>query len=264
MKFIRVNDKQVDVVVESEEYIDIFTYRDFTDYFKKEEDDDDWLYLDNGKGWRIEELVRMDKKTGVNYLLQTDPCLCNFDGHSGYCIFFIKDDSEYHRCISKSFNDKQDFIGYVTQDACSVKTNSKVAKELLEKYNTKYSAAYYYDKYSEREDTSIKSICVDFLEREDMFCACVDKRFRFDCYIRRSRKDFEGTNELLRDFFDFSRRYYMFGRKGEEPRLLEVVGENKQAFNVKTCSETKDGIADVRCLKPNKYKKVNNVQKWAI
>ena len=280
MKIVRINDKEINVIVESDKYIDIYTYRDYTDVFKREADDPDLIWLDNGKGWRIIELNRLDRETGEIYEVSANPHLTNFDGFYDYSIKLKKDDSVYTRTLSMNFRDEFDYFGYVNQDLCGMVKTVPLTEEIKKQFNisegtTLWSSGsdkinvknntYKISKYMDQMNLDDDPIFESMQEMMNYYYKLEERKKTvgiLDDYISNPEYDFVNTNSLFRAFRDFSRKYYVFGRKGEEPRLLEIIGQNEQTFNIQHCTPISD--ARVKCLKPNKYKKVDDIQRWSI
>ena len=80
MKIVRVDDKNLDIIVESEEYIDIYSCHDYTEEGKNKN-----LDLDVVK-WKINGLERFDKVTENKFYIHAEPRLNNFVGYYDYHI----------------------------------------------------------------------------------------------------------------------------------------------------------------------------------
>lgn len=229
MKVIQLDEENLDIIVESDRYIDIYSYHNYEHYFDELGADGDWLYLDNGKGWRINKLNRLDLQTGTNYELYADPDKCNFDGHTLYQIIYKYQNNKYRRSIYISHNDKNDFIGNCRED--------------VRYTNDKYSGGYriYLDKYSDEDER---------------------REARINNYIYDEELDFENTNSILQAFYEFSKSVYVFGKKEEEPRIVKLIGENNVIYEVTTATYEED--AKIKTKNKNKYERIKNIQKWSI
>ena len=229
MKVIQLDEENLDIIVESDRYIDIYSYHNYEHHFDKLGADGDWLYLDNGKGWRINKLNRLDLQTGIEYELSAEPEICNFDGHNSYQIIYKYQNNKYFRVITISHNDKNDFIGNCRED--------------VRYTNDKYSGGYriYLDKYSDEDER---------------------REARLNNYIYDEELDFENTNLVLQAFYEFSKSVYVFGKKGEEPRIVKLIGENKAIYEVTNATNSTD--AKIKTKNKNKYERIKNIQKWSI
>ena len=229
MKVIQLDEENLDIIVESDRYIDIYSYHNYEHYFDKLGADGDWLYLDNGKGWRINKLNRLDLQTGTNYELYAEPRICNFDGHQSYEIIYKHEGNQYRRLICFSFNDRKDFIGNCWEDDRFT--------------NGKYSGGFgiYLDKYSDEDER---------------------REARINNYIYDEELDFENTNSILQAFYEFSKSVYVFGKKEEEPRIVKLIGENKAIYEVTSATYEED--AKIKTKNKNKYERIKNIQKWSI
>ena len=258
MKLIRTDDKKLELIEESDKYIDIYTYRDYRSYYNCLGGEDNWLYTDNGKGWRLNGLLRIDKETKIEYEIESDPWLCSFDGFNEFSIKYTDGENTYYRILVICHKDKQDYMGYLTQDIRNKNYTEMFDNGDIKKYRYRKiddECGSFYVTY-EKKDGYVKITETDDpVSYEGLDPRTVE-------YIYDDTNDFADTNRILRDFYEFSRKYYVFGRKGEEPRVVEVIGENNQTIMLKRASFEYD--AKIRCEKPNKYKLVKDIKRWSI
>ena len=229
MKVVQLDDENLDIIVESDRYIDIYSYHNYEHYFDSMNDGEGCLYLDNGKGWRINRLNRLDLQTGIEYELYAEPEICNFDGHRAYQIIYKHQNNKYYRIIEIKHNNRNDFIGNCQEDVRFI--------------NDKYSGGYriFLDEYSDEEERKMARIN-NYLYDEDL--------------------DFENTNSILQAFYEFSKSVYVFGKKEEEPRIVKLIGENKTIYEVTSATNHTD--AKIKTKNKNKYERIKDIQKWSI
>jgi len=113
MKIIKINDYEIDIIEENEKYIDIYTFEEICHndcaYLKH----GSWKFIDEGKGWRLSKLCRMDKTTKQTYELTCTPDSNSYNNYLDADIIFINNNIKYHRFININ---RENFIDYVRQD----------------------------------------------------------------------------------------------------------------------------------------------------
>lgn len=238
MKAVKVGKYQLDIIIENERYIDIYTYYDFSE--------DNILTLDNGKGWRLNELSRYDRKTGVEYNVSAEPNRSRIlGGFVDFEINYQKNNVKYKRLIV--INDF-DGIQYVTQDIINYKESLLLTDEVRKKYNIRNDISLF---YNGNKSILVKDGIVsigDSIRNYNLN----NKNYKLDDYIFNSKYDFDNTNSIIMDFYNFSKKIYVFGREGEEPRILKIIGENNENYDV---IRRDNGIKKIVCTNPNKYVK---------
>lgn len=224
-KVVRVSDDQFDVIIENDDYIDIYTFGEYHSYWDKCIIHPN-VYVANGRGWRIQGLDRTDRKTGIRYELNADPVITSFDGHSDYRVKVYKPDgSEYKRTLVIGGSDYYK-DGYVQQDCCVTPEG----------------------------------------EVRDAICKPRDNGLKD--YIHNADKDFEGTNAVFQAFYDFSKKYYAFGKYDddrymyEEPTLERLIGEKKLEYDMKY--DYFLNITKFAILQDDNYSYVKKLHKWDI
>ena len=239
MKAVQVGKYQIDIILENSRFIDIYTYYDF--------DDDDLLTMSNGKGWRLNELSRYDRQSGIEYKVSAEPARDKFlEGFWDFEINYTKNNVDYKRLliINDQYKDQ-----YVTQDMISTKEIVLLTDEYgLTKDTVYISTGDPTIKFNDDKATiyeSIRNYSADFdeLYEEDTV----------EEYIFNPKTDFDNTNLLLQDFYNFSRNIYVFGRQGEEPRVVKIIGDHTATYEIvkrKNCEKK------VLCKNPNKYSKL--------
>jgi hypothetical protein len=239
MKAVQVGKYQIDIILENSRFIDIYTYYDF--------DDDDFLSLSNGKGWRLNELSRYDRQSSIEYKLSAESARDKFlEGFWDFEINYTKNNVDYKRLLI--IND-QDGDQYVTQDMIST-------KEIV-----LLTDVYGLPKFTVYKSTGGNTIKVDgdkatIYESIRNYSAFFDELYEEDIvekYIFNPKTDFDNTNLLLQDFYNFSRNIYVFGRQGEEPRVEKIIGDHTATYEI---IKRENGEKKVLCKNPNKYSKL--------
>ncbi len=238
MKAVQVGKYQIDIILENSRFIDIYTYYDF--------DDDDLLTMSNGKGWRLNELSRYDRQSSIEYKLSAESARDKFlEGFWDFEINYTKNNVDYKRLLI--IND-QDGDQYVTQDMIST-------KEIV-----LLTDVYGLPKFTVYKSTGGNTIKVDgdkatIYESIRNYSAFFDELYEEDTvekYIFNPKTDFDNTNLLLQDFYNFSRSIYVLGREDEEPRIVKIVGNHTATYEV---VRSESGVSKILCMHPNKYVK---------
>ena len=239
MKAVKVGKYQIDIILEGDKYIDIYTYYDF--------DDDDFLSLSNGKGWRLNELSRYDRQSGIEYKLSAEPARDKFlEGFWDFEINYTKNNVDYKRLLIINYKYGNQ---YVTQDMISTKEIVLLTDAYGLPKDTVYKSTggniIKVDGDKATISESIRNYSADFgeLYEEDTV----------EEYIFNPKKDFDNTNLLLQDFYNFSRNIYVFGRQGEEPRVVKIIGDHTATYEI---VERENCEKKVLCKNPNKYSKL--------
>nr|MBP3258854.1 hypothetical protein [Bacilli bacterium] len=117
MKFVRIDDNNIQFVIENERYVDVYAYHNYN----SDSDDVDYnkhFWMRKYNGWRLRNLFRYDKEKKISYRLEAEPQLIRNEGYYNYSVSFQIDDIEYHRIIEISYNHNNDSY-YVTGDLCA-------------------------------------------------------------------------------------------------------------------------------------------------
>lgn len=250
MKAVKVGEYQLDVIVESDKYIDIYTYYDYYE--------DNSVYLDNGKGWRLNELHRLDLKTGIIYHLTSEPDRHSFAGYMDYELKYKKGDTNYSRLLIINYTSYNNPIGYVTQDICKKEWTVPLTDEIRKKYNIDPNVIYTSRGNIKVEDN--KCTFYEQYEQIDAFDETLNDSYKVNNYIFNTLNDYENTNTLFQDYYNFSKSYYVFGIEGEEPRVVKLKGNDNASYSFK---KRPNGVTKVLCKNPNKYVK-QNIPTWYI
>lgn len=246
MKAVKVGQYQIDIILEGDKYIDIYTYYDF--------DDGSTLTLDNGKGWRLNELTRYDRESGIEYKVSAEPNRFKFfEGFEDFEIKYIKNNVAYKRLLI--INDDYE-EQYVTQDMISSEKTDLLTGEIRKKYRIPKNSIDY-ERFGEKTSIQVKGDKVTIFERirefstffSDSWC---DVNNTVEKYIFDSKNDFDNTNNLLQNFYNFSRSIYVFGCEDEEPRIVKIVGNHTATYEV---IRSESGVRKILCMHPNKYVK---------
>ena len=246
MKAVKVGKYQIDIILEDDKYIDIYTYYDF--------DDGSTLTLDNGKGWRLNELTRYDRESGIEYKVSAEPNRYKFfEGFDDFEIKYIKNSVEYKRLLVINDNYGEQ---YVTQDMISSKKTDSLTDEIRKKYSIPKNSIYY-GRFEGKTSIQVKGDKITIFESirdfstffSDSWC---DVNNTVEKYIFDSKNDFDNTNKLLQNFYNFSRSIYVFGCEDEEPRIVKIVGNHTATYEV---VRSESGVSKILCMHPNKYVK---------
>ena len=246
MKAVKVGKYQIDIILEDDKYIDIYTYYDF--------DDGSTLTLDNGKGWRLNELTRYDRESGIEYKVSAEPNRFKiFEGFEDFEIRYIKNNVAYKRLLIINDNYGEQ---YVTQDMISSERTDLLTDEIRKKYRVPKNSIEY-GRFGGKTSIQVKGDKVTIFERirefstffSDSWC---DVNNTVEKYIFDSKNDFDNTNNLLQNFYNFSRSIYVFGCEDEEPRIVKIVGNHTATYEV---VRSESGVSKILCMHPNKYVK---------
>lgn len=244
MKAVKVGKYQIDIILEGNKYIDIYTYYDF--------DDGSTLTLDNGKGWRLNELTRYDRESGIEYKVSAEPNrFKTLEGFWDFEINYIKNNVAYKRLLIINDNYEEQ---YVTQDMISSKRTDLLTDENRKKYRIPKNSIDY-GRFGGKTSIEVKGYKVTIFESIRNYSADFDELYEEDTveeYIFNPKTDFDNTNLLLQDFYNFSRSIYVFGREDEEPRIVKIVGNHTATYEV---VRNENGVSKILCKHPNKYVK---------
>lgn len=251
MKAVKVGKYQIDIILEDDKYIDIYTYYDF--------DDGSTLTLDNGKGWRLNELTRYDRESGIEYKVSAEPNRFELFGiFYDFEIKYIKNNIEYKRkLIIRGNYEKQ----YVTQDMIWSRMTVPLTEEIRKKYNIEENVVSLIKSEGkihitvEGDQVKLSEQIRDFPFSLDSLCNdddTIDDDDTIEKYISNLKNDFDSTNTLLQDFYDFSRSIYVFGHEDEEPRIVKIVGNHTAKYEF---VKLENGKNKVLCKHPNKYER---------
>lgn len=246
MKAVKVGKYQIDIILEDDKYIDIYTYYDF--------DDGSTLTLDNGKGWRLNELTRYDRESGIEYKVSAEPNRFKiFEGFDDFEINYIKNNVAYKRLLIINDNYGEQ---YVTQDMISSKRTDLLTDEIRKKYKVPKNSIDY-GRFGGETSIQVKGDKVTIFESIREFSTSsydsgCDVNNTVEKYIFDSKNDFDNTNNLLQNFYNFSRSIYVFGREDEEPRIVKIVGDHTATYEV---VRSERGVSKILCMHPNKYVK---------
>ena len=251
MKAVKVGKHKIDIILEHDKYIDIYTYYNYGN--------DMIVSLNNGKGWRLSELARYDRESGVEYKVTTEPDKFELFGiFYDFEIKYIKNNIEYKRILIIHGNYEEQ---NVTQDMIWSRMTVPLTEEIRKKYNIEENVVL---KSEGGMHITVKGDQVELSEQIrdfpfslDSLCDdddTIDDGDTIEKYIFNLKNDFDSTNTLLQDFYNFSRSIYVFGREDEEPRIVKIVGNHTAKYEF---VELENGKKKVLCKHPNKY-----VRQW--
>ena len=231
MKIVRVNDKNLDIIVESEEYIDIYSCHDYTEEGKNKN-----LDLDVVK-WKINGLERFDKATENKFYIHAEPRLNNFVGYYDYHIIHNYSFKDIYvnaiRTIDINYKGRADFIGYATNDYC-------------------------------RFDTNIPDLWVaNYSEIRNSLSSDITAN-KLDTYLSNKKLDFMDTNKTLKAFYDFTDKYAIYELNGI-PNLYERHSERTAQITKINWLDKEKGIADLgdNLISGGNVKKLD-IDRWNI
>lgn len=232
MKLVRVDDKNLDIIVEDENYIDIYRCHNYEEEAKAKDRD---LGLTK---WRITELERFDRKFRDKYHVYAEPKLYNVDGYYyNYHIVGEKNSNGYYiktiRTIDIGYNGPNDHTGYVIEDSCEFKDNLPVW------------------------------IPIGFMKTESRvsFNSNVISN-KLDEYLSNDALDYVDTNKVLKSFHDFVTKHFVC--EHEEIELYEYCGEKTFQMGRIIWLDKEKGIADVSCISGRGHLKELKLDRWNI
>lgn len=231
MKLVRVDDTNLDIIVEDENYIDIYRCHDYKEEAEAKDRD---LGLTK---WRITELERHDRKFGCKYHVYAEPKLYDTGGYYNYRIVGEMNHHGYYfkpiRTIEIGYNKPYDLTGYVIEDFCEFKDN-------LPDY-----------------------MPIDFIKTESRvsFNSNVAAN-KLDEYLSNDALDYMGTNKVLKSFHDFVTKHLVCEDKGIE--LCEYSGEKNFEIGRIRWLDKEKGIADVSCISGGDDIKELKLDRWNI
>ena len=143
MKIVKVNDYEIDIIEESENYIDIYTFEEICHndwaYVKY----GNWKYIDEGKGWRLSKLIRTNKVTNQSFEVTCESDSNSYNNYLDANVVFTYNGVRYHRFLNIN---RENNIDYVAQDAITSSEEHDMSKEFIsymEQYKIKERK--YYD-----------------------------------------------------------------------------------------------------------------------
>lgn len=146
MKIIKINDYEIDIVFESDKYIDIYTFIEICHDDPSYLENGSWIYIDEGKGWRLTKLNRMDRVTKQIYELTCCPDACSYNNYYDADIKFTCNGVEYHRLLTlNQIGNKSNMEDYVVQDYITSVEEHDMPEEMvsyIEKYKSEKEKFY--------------------------------------------------------------------------------------------------------------------------
>jgi hypothetical protein len=136
--------------------------------------------------------------------------------------------------------------------------SSKRTDLLTDKIRKKYGIpknSIDYGRFGGKTSIEVKGDKVTIFESIRNYSADFDELYEEDTveeYIFNPKTDFDNTNLLLQDFYNFSRSIYVFGREDEEPRIVKIVGNHTATYEV---VRNENGVSKILCKHPNRYVK---------
>lgn len=238
---ISSDNKTLKITIEHENYFDTFTFFNYATINNNEKleeiiakdyhnhfDYNNYVYTDNGKGWRLNKLERKLKNCNESYELDADPKLSDFDGYHEYNVIYKWNDFSTLRIITLSeCTDDFNYVGKVALDNCMIESNNMIGKK-------ERKSMRYYECFGNEDNNR--------------------EQYGEDIYFNDEQTDFFGTNSVVQTFIDFKRNVRVFGNIGESPKILHLVGNYTATYDVE---EQKNGDKKVLCKRPNKYTKLD-------
>ena len=270
MKIVKVSDYEIGIVEENENYIDIYSFEEVCHNDWAYVTYGSWKYIDEGKGWRLSKLSRINKTTKEMFKVTCEPDSNSYNNYLDADITFTHNGVRYHRILVLN---RKNNIDYVGQDIITSREEHTMSNEFIsymEKYELKKRK--YYDllfslmKKAEhnpkmRRELSIKTFpepnykkfvdmnpfqTIEFdLENKKYILSATyrdyswneDEPFRsYEQYIKDNKTECQYlpylTNNLLISFNEMNSKLKLFGYPGQKVYFYEI--------------DSKDGIRKVK------------------
>ena len=156
MRKVILDDNNVDIIIETDEYVEVYTYHNYASDLK-EDDYHKRTWVEGIRSWRLNELYGYNKKTGLKYRIFAEPRLHNHDGYYNYNFTADTGLGRFFRTIDIAYNGADDKDGYITRDVCSSEYGYAECREVLSNNITNNKTSLY-----------LSNEKVDYLETNDI------------------------------------------------------------------------------------------------